>query len=64
MNNKFEFIKETTDVGCNIGTIAYSSLNSQLGSKGAYQLDDVESMFYMLIYLAQGFLPWKLDEKN
>ena len=47
-----------------VGTIVYSSLNSQLGSKGAYKLDDIESMMYVLIFLAVGELPWKGKSKN
>lgn len=47
-----------------IGTIVYSSLNSQLGSRGAYKLDDIESMMYVLIYLALGDLPWKGKKKT
>jgi hypothetical protein len=47
-----------------VGTIVYSSLNSQLGSKGAYKLDDIESMMYVLIFLALGELPWKGKKKN
>lgn len=60
MNDSYIMINENKVEGkFVIGTIVYSSLNSQLGSRGAYKLDDIESMMYVLIYLALGDLPWK-----
>jgi hypothetical protein len=35
-----------------------------LGSRGAYKLDDLESLMYVLIYLAYGHLPWKGTHRN
>lgn len=44
------------------GTPAFASINSHLGAELGHR-DDLESLVYVLIYLACGSLPW-LDEAN
>ncbi|KIM68542.1 hypothetical protein SCLCIDRAFT_105393 [Scleroderma citrinum Foug A] len=45
-----------------MGTPAFASINSHLGAELGHH-DDLESLAYVLIYLACGSLPW-LDEVN
>ena len=42
-----------------VGTAVYAGLNAHLPGSKYYKKDDLESMMYVLIYLATGSLPWK-----
>lgn len=41
-----------------MGTPLYASLNLHLGWSKVFKKDDIESIFYLLVYLAKGSLPW------
>jgi len=41
------------------GTPIYASINAHLATGSCYKKDDLESMMYVLIYLAKGSLPWQ-----
>lgn len=49
------------------GTARYCSINTQLGVEQSRR-DDMEAIFYILIYLVRGYLPWQgakaLDRKD
>ncbi len=42
-----------------VGTAIYAGLNAHLPGSNYYKKDDIESMMYVLVYLALGTLPWK-----
>eukprot|EP00347_Sterkiella_histriomuscorum_P001694 403371036 len=42
-----------------VGTAIYAGVNAHLPGSNYYKKDDVESMMYVLCYLATGTLPWK-----
>ena len=47
-----------------IGNPRYASINAHMGCNQSFR-DDLESMFYVLIYLMRGRLPWqRLSVKN
>lgn len=49
------------------GTARYCSINTQLGVEQSRR-DDMEAIFYILIYIIRGYLPWQgvkaLDRKD
>ena len=62
-NNQHTIYKEKKSI---VGTVRYSSINTQLGIEYSRR-DDLESIGYLLIYLATGSLPWKglgIDNRN
>lgn len=40
------------------GTPAFASINLHLGWDKTFKKDDIESLFYLLLYLSKGRLPW------
>jgi casein kinase I family protein HRR25 len=42
-----------------VGTAVYAAINAHMPSSNYYKKDDLESMMYVLCYLATGNLPWK-----
>ncbi|CAI2385182.1 unnamed protein product [Moneuplotes crassus] len=40
------------------GTPLFASINLHLGWEKTFKKDDIESWFYLLIYLCKGYLPW------
>lgn len=42
-----------------VGTAVYAAINAHMPSANYYKKDDMESLLYVLCYLATGSLPWK-----
>lgn len=42
-----------------VGTAVYAAINAHLPGSNYYKKDDLESLMYVLCYLATGSLPWK-----
>lgn len=42
-----------------VGTAIYAGINAHLPGSNYFKKDDIESMMYVLCYLATGTLPWK-----
>ena len=42
-----------------VGTAIYAAINAHLPGSNYYKKDDLESVMYVLCYLANGTLPWK-----
>lgn len=40
------------------GTPDFASINAHLGWNSVFKKDDIESLVYLLVYLANGSLPW------
>ena len=42
-----------------VGTAVYAAINAHLPTQNYYKKDDLESLMYVLCYMATGNLPWK-----
>jgi casein kinase I homolog HRR25 len=42
-----------------VGTAVYAAINAHMPGQNYYKKDDLESLMYVLCYLATGSLPWK-----
>ena len=47
-----------------VGTAVYAATNAHLPGASYYKKDDLESLMYVLCYLATGSLPWKNCKPN
>ena len=55
-NSKGKHINKCIKNGL-VGTASYASLNAHLGFEQSRK-DDLESLFFVLVYLSTGNLPW------
>ncbi len=63
-DQKTHVVQTTEAVTRVVGTAIYAGLNAHLPGSNYYKKDDLESMMYVLLYLATGMLPWKGCKTN